>query len=158
MKPKKDRSMLWAILAGFVLFVVGVPLLLAMLLWTADPDPVVYVSELPEGTVYDLWEPERSWMGDGVTTLTAQIPTEAAAAFEEKLRSEGYTDGPLPPNLQKNVRRDPDTDIIPDTDDGLWWFMNDETGGPDDWGWLTNYTLCFYHPYTCMYYYIEYDS
>ena len=154
MNLQKDRSMLYAVLAGFILFVAGA----AVLLWSADPDPIVYVSELPEGTVYDLWEPERSWMGDGKTTLTAQIPTEAAAAFEQKLRGEGCTEGPLPPNLQKNVQRDPDTDIIPDTDDGLWWFLDETDDGPNAWGDYANYTLCFYHPDTCMYYYIEFDS
>jgi len=154
MKRKKDLSLLWAALAGVVLFALGFWLLLSLMAWRERAEFDRYFS-FPQGTEYELTDSHGGFLGDGVTLLVAKIPREESRAFMEVLREKGFTDAPVPKPLREKVAGDPETETV-ETANGLWWFEEESPEGSE--GSYRNYTYHMYIPDTCTYYYIEYDS
>lgn len=155
---KRDLSMLWAVLAGFALFVLlgaGINYIVDFGgQWHESTDFDRYFS-FPEGKEYEMTDSHGGFLGDGVTLLVAQIPREESRTFMDVLWEKGFTDTPVPEALRKKVAGDPDTEAV-ETANGLWWFEDESPEGHE--GSYSNYTLHLYDPDTYTYYYIEYDS
>ena len=159
MKRKRDFSMLYGALAGFILLVGGFILLAlindALLPWYECSD-FERLFTFPEGTPYHLKNTHGGFLGDGVTVLTAQIPLESSQDFVQVLWEKGFTDSPVPEDIRKEISNDPDTNMVPEVSNCLWWFQDESPDKSRDW--YTNYTFHMYDLDTCTYYYIEYDT
>jgi hypothetical protein len=152
MKQKKDRTMLYAVLAGALLFALALVIYDSSLPWYDRTDLKQYFS-FPEGTAYQKTDSHGGFLGDGVTVLVAQIPPDSSQAFIQVLWEKGFTDEPIPEKLQKKIADDPETHLAAEAS-GLWWFQDESPEG----GEYTNYTFHIYDPGACTYYYIECDS
>lgn len=158
---KKTRSMFFRVLAitlllalAHITYHVGV-VYDASLPWYEHTDFERYFS-FPVGTPYHKTDSHGGFLGDGVTTIVAQIPPESAQDFVQVLREKGFTDAPLPENIRKKIAGDPETSMASGVSNGLWWFQDESPEKGRDW--YANYTLHMYDLDTCTYYYIEYDS
>ena len=94
MKQKKDFSMLYAVLAGFVLFCFPIFLYLIGLLlsvWSSRI-PSDIGTPFPEGTqiVEQIDTHQGFFRQTGVSIVVAQIPAEHALSFGEQLRAEEF--------------------------------------------------------------------
>lgn len=155
MKRKKDHSMLYGALAGFILLALAFIIYDASLPWYECTDFERYFT-FPEGTPYTGTNTHGGFLGDGVTILVAQIPPESSQDFVQVLWEKGFTDAPVPEDIRKKVASAPDTNIISEVSNGLWWFQDESPEGMR--GRYANYTLHMYDLDTCIYYYIEYDT
>ena len=93
-KPKKDRSMLCAALAGFVLF--GFPIwIIPYAVWSTNL-PTALDTAFPEGTqILEQTDTHRGlYRREGVAVVVAQVPAEQAQSFEQALREEGLIEFP----------------------------------------------------------------
>jgi hypothetical protein len=153
MKREKDRSMLYAVLAGAILFALAFVIYDSSLAWYDRTDFKQYFS-FPEGTSYQKTDSHSGFLGDGVTVLIAQVPPESSQAFIQVLWEKGFTDEPIPEKLRKKIAGDPETRLVSEVS-GLWWLRDESPDGTYEY---TNYTFHIYDLDTCTYYYIEYDS
>ena len=156
MKQTRDYSTLYAALAGFVLFLAVLLLMTDHFSPWHDSTDFDRYFPFPEGTQYQQTDSHGSFLGDGVTFLTAQIPRESSPAFLQTLQEKGFTDSPLPQDIREKAANHPETASAATAAQCLWWF---EDESPEDTREkYTNYTLHIYDPVACVYYYIEYDS
>ncbi len=160
MKRKRDFAMLYASLAGFLLFVV-LPIGCVSLLVRSSEETHVSspVSRLlPDGAqIIEERDSHGGFHGDGVSFLSVQIPMKDSAEFVQQLKEKGFTDAPVPEDIRGKLSGDKETCAAANIAHALWWFRDDS---PDDVCLFcyTNYTFQIYDLNTGIYYYIEYDS
>ena len=156
---KRDYSMLYAVIVGFLLFAGGFAALNYIRdfggSWYNSRDFDRYFSFL-EGTEYKHTDSHGGFLGDGVTMIVAQIPEEASPEFIQLLWEKGFTDTPVPEDIQYQLRIDPETCMAADISHSLWWFEDESPA--DCLGEYTNYTFHAYDLDNGIYYYIEFDS
>ena len=156
MNRRRDLSMLYGALAGFALFVLLASWVFAHIDWGSHVgSPVDYL--FPEGTqIIETRDSHGGFHGDGVAFLAAQIPPEDSQEFALSLQERNFTDGSIPEDIQYKLQIDPETRIVAEVSNSLWWF---EDESPEDcFGEYTNYTFHAYDLDNAIYYYIEFDS
>ena len=155
MKRKRDFAMLYAVLAGFLLFF-GIPF--TLIVWATVREDNRPYRLLPDGAqIIEQRDSHGGFLGDGVSFMSVQIPLKDSAEFVQQLKEKGFTDAPVPEDIRGKVSGDKETCEAADIAHALWWFRDDS---PDDVCLLcyTNYTFQIYDLNTGIYYYIEYDS
>ena len=120
----RDHSMLLAVIVGFLLFAGGFAALTYIRdfwgSWYNSRDFDRYFS-FPEGTEYEHTDSHGGFLGDGVTTIVAQIPAGSSQEFIQVLWEKGFTNAQLPDDIYQKVIGDPETEAAAIMD-GLWWF------------------------------------
>ena len=153
MNPQKDRSMLYAALADFTLFVLLVSWLIAHTDWSSPVGPVYDI--LPDG--YQIIEDcDTHTFRDGTRTFIVKIPSEASDSFAASLEEKGFAETPLLDDIYQTVKGDPEVEVVLTVTNGLWWLKDDSP--EDDQGKYTNYDLHVYDFDAGIYYYFESDS
>ena len=154
MKRKRDFSMLYGALAGFVLLVGGLILafsiLNASLPWYECSD-FEHLFSFPEGTPYRMKDDHGGFRGEGETILVALIPPESAQDFVQVLREKGFTDTPLPEDIRQHISYHHEISAATEVSNGLWWFQDESL----TWGDFIDYAFHMYDLDTRIYYYIE---
>ena len=154
MKQKKDRSMLYAVLAGAC----GFALLVCVWSWLTrnyNAPNTIY----PSGSVISEIDTFGGFPAYGIDMEIVQIPTDQSDAFVRQLQEKGLKETPLPEDLHDTLASDPDTRMLSEISNGLWWFRND-SAFEDDGGMLagryTNFTFTIYDIDACVYYHMKY--
>ena len=146
--PKnKDRSMLYAALIGFALFVLVPALLVVSFLYTYSPAPPFF----PEGSQIDR-RSTLGWPGTGASVTIGNIPPEASEEFEQKLRERGFVETPISEPVPRQDSLDK-LDAPLAVTNGLW-LIDKEPEDPYDY---VSCTLRVYDLDTCTYYSVTYD-
>ncbi len=167
MKPNKnkDRSMLYAVIAGAVLF--GLPLLLFLRffsLFSGEHEHTgIYVPRhmvletvaLPENAVLlESKDDHGGFHGDGIAVLVVEIPATDEQSFVEQLQEKGFS--PLPVDeVVQNFEYVDEMKALLQAANGLYRFQNDS---PEDIDWIANFTFELYDSDAGTYYYVEYDT
>lgn len=142
---KKDRSMLYAVLIGFVLFVLVPVLLIGSFLYVSSQTPPFF----PEGTEFETIDNIGGFPAVGAETTIAHIPSEHAEEFEEKLRESGYVPTPIASYVYGIDRYD-DLSGLYSIENGLWCIYDDTPESrTEKW---ENFTFHIYDLDTCTYY------
>jgi len=145
MKKPRDFSMLYAVLAGFVLF------LAVWLLMTSGP-PIV---SLPAGSRTSTIDTFGGFPAYGIELDIVSIPEAETKAFIRQLQEKEFQELPLPEDLWYTLHLDPDTQFLADVSNGLWRFENRDSHD-DDGGMLngiyTHFTLLLYDKDSHTYY------
>ena len=152
MKRKKDRSILYGALAGFILLALVFIIYDISLPWYECSDFERYFS-FPEGTPYHRTDTHGGFHADGVTILVAQIPLESSQDFVQVLRGRGFSDSPLPEDIRREISNYHEISGATNISNGLWWFQDESPTGHD--GRFTDYAFHIYDLDTLIYYYIE---
>ncbi|MBQ2830872.1 MAG: hypothetical protein IJF15_07670 [Oscillospiraceae bacterium] len=153
MKRKRDFTMLYAVLAGFLLFY-GIPI--TLIVWSAvSEDDRIFFPETAQ--IIEQRDSHGGFLGDGVSFMSVQIPLKDSAEFVQQLKENGFTDEPVPESIRKKVRGDEETCAAADIAHAIWWFRNDHVDSVSP-SVYTNYTFRVYDLNTGIYYFIEYDS
>ena len=158
MKQKRDFSMLYGALAGFVLLVGGFILLVmindALLPWYECSD-FERLFSFPEGTPYRMKDTHEGFHADGETILVAQISPESSQDFIQVLREKGFTDAPLPEDIRQEISFRHEVSAAIEVSNGLWWFQ----GEPliRNRRSFTDYAFHMYDLDTRIYYYIKHN-
>ena len=145
MKQKRDLSMLYAALAGFVLFLGG-----AWLFFSSGPPSV----SLPAGSRTSTIDTFGGFPAYGVELETVIIPETEAPGFVLQLQEKGFQELPLPKDLVYTLRSDSNTRALANVSNGLWRFENhasDADGGKLS-GIYTHFSLCLYDMDSFTYY------
>jgi len=153
-KQKKDRSMLYAVLAGAC----GFALLVCVWSWLTrnyNAPNTIY----PSGSVISEIDTFGGFPAYGIDMEIVQIPTDQSDEFTRQLQEKGLKETPLPEDLHYTLASDPDTRMLSEISNGLWWFRND-SAFEDDGGMLagryTNFTFTIYDIDACVYYHMKY--
>ena len=149
MKRKRDFSMLYGTLAGFILLVLIND---ALLPWYECSD-FERLFTFPEGTPYHMKDTHGGFHADGETVLVAQIPPESAQDFVQVLREKGFTDAPLPEDIRQHISYHHEISAATEVSNGLWWFQDESL----TWGDFIDYAFHMYDLDTRIYYYIKYN-
>ena len=154
MKQKKDRSMLYAVLAGACCFAI----LICAWSWLTrnyNAPNTIY----PSGSVISEIDTFGGFPAYGIDMEIVQIPTDQSDEFTRQLQEKGLKETPLPGDLHHTLDSDPDTRMLSEISNGLWWFRND-SAFEDDGGMLagryTNFTFTIYDIDACVYYHMKY--
>ena len=152
MKQKKDRSMLYAVLAGAC----GFALLVCVWSWLTrnyNAPNTIY----PSGSVISEIDTFGGFPAYGIDMEIVQIPTDQSDEFTRQLQEKGLKETPLPGDLHHTLDSDPDTRMLSEISNGLWWFRNDSTyDGGMLAGRYTNFTFVIYDIDACVYYHVKY--
>lgn len=152
MKEKKDPSMLYAVLAG----VCGFALLICVWSWLDRGNHAPNIT-YPSGSVISEIDTFGGFPAFGIDMQIIQIPMDQSNEFIRQLQGKGMEETPLPEDLRYTLESDPDTSMLSEISNGLWWFRNDSS---HDSGMLagryTNFTFIIYDIDTCVYYHVKY--
>jgi len=160
MKQKRDFSMLYAALAGFLLFCSPLfLLLLGMFLseWSARIPSSISMS-FPEGT--QITEQADTHQGffrqKGTSIVVAQIPAEHAHAFGEQLRSEEFIVFPPLDHVQEILKTTDAAAPFLDDKHVLWFYRDEALAFVEEP--FSDYFAATYDEETGLYCGVEYDS
>ena len=152
MKEKKDQSMLYAVLAG----VCGFALLICVWSWLDRGNHAPNIT-YPSGSVISEIDTFGGFPAFGIDMQIIQIPMDQSDEFIRQLQGKGMEETPLPEDLRYTLESDPDTSVLSEISNGLWWFRNDS--GHDGGmlaGRYTNFTFVVYDIDACVYYHVKY--
>ena len=143
MKAKRDYSLLYGVLAGFFLcsFLFG--------LWfRSDTTPV---PNIPIGSIY--WEVDTfgGFPAEGIEMDIYHIPEDKIDEFFEQLMELGFERTPFPKELVEKLAKDPDTVMLAEVSDGLWWFRENVSIG-EELGRYEDFNLSLYYAESGIYY------
>lgn len=156
MRENRAHSILYGVLAGFALFGLFAGWVFTHIDWN-DHGGAPMDHLFPDGTqLIEQCDSHGGFHGDGVAFLAVQIPPGTSAEFASLLQESGFTDMPLPEDIQYKLRIDPETCMAADIPNSLWWF--EDQSPADCLGKYTNYTFHAYDPDNAVYYFIESDS
>jgi len=151
-KQKKDRSMLYAVLAGAC----GFALLVCVWSWLDRGNRAPNIT-YPSGSVISEIDTFGGFPAFGIDMKIVQIPTDQSDEFTRQLQEKGLKETPLPEDLHYTLESDPDTHTLSEISNGLWWFRNDSAyDGGMIAGRYTNFTFIIYNIDTSTYYYLTY--
>ena len=152
MKQKKDHSMLYAALAGACGFI----LLVCVWSWLNSGNRTPNTT-YPSGSVVSEIDTFGGFPAYGIDMKVVQIPMEQSDEFVRQLQEKGMEETPLPEDLHYTLESDPDTRMLSEISNGLWWFRNDSTyDGAMLAGRYTNFTFVIYDIDACVYYHVKY--
>ena len=111
MKAKRDYSMLYAVLAGVLLFSVVVGC------WfQSDTRPI---PDIPAGGIWREVDTFGGFPAEGIEMDVYQIPEEKMDEFFEQLRELGFERTPFPEEVRKRLAGDSDTAMLVEVSNGL---------------------------------------
>ena len=155
MKPRKDRSMLYAVLTGFAVFT----LISGWLIAHNEQEthvriPIDYL--FPGGTQI-IDESDSHEFRDGTALAVARIPQESSENFAQELQRQNFVETPIAEDVQWALTGVPEAETSLKVTNGLWYF-SDDTPEQFRGKQYHNYTFMIYDLDTAICYYIEYDS
>jgi len=126
MKQKKDYSMLYAAIAGFLIFVLPPCLLAGFVVWSNNAPSTLGVP-FPEGTeIIEQFDTHQGlFRKKGVAVSIVQIPQEAQPAFEESLLAENFWDGPIGYDVSKGLESVENSAAILKAENILWTYRDE---------------------------------
>lgn len=152
MKQKKDRSMLYAVLAGACCFTI----LICAWSWLDRGNRAPNIT-YPGGSVVSETDTFRGFPAYGIDMEIVQVPIDQSDEFVRQLQEKGMEETPLPEDLHYTLESDPDTRMLSEISNGIWWFRNDSTyDGGMLAGRYTNFSFAIYDIDTCVYYHMKY--
>ena len=147
MKTKRDYSVLYAALAGFILCAV-----LLGGLFRPDKTPA---PDIPMGSICWKVDTFDGFPAEGIEMDAYQIPKDKMDKFFEQLVGVGFEETPFPQRLRERLAGDSDTAMLAEVSNGLWWCRENVTIG-EEIGRYDDFNFSLYDAENGIYYELLY--
>jgi len=157
MKHAKDYSMLYAALAGFLIFALPICLLAGFIIWSNNTPSTLEVA-FPEGT--KIIEQSDTHQGlfrkEGVAIVVAKVPQEKIQSFGQQLQDEGFIEFPPLDHVREVLENVEAVAPILEAERVLWTYRDEAVAFVEEP--FSDYFAAAYDMETGICCWVEYDS
>lgn len=157
MKRVKDYSMFYAVLAGFLMFILPICLLEGFIVWSNNTPSTLGVS-LPEGTkIIEQTDTHKGlFRKKGVAVSVVQIPLESRYEFEQLLVEANFWDGPIGYDVSVEMEGMEEIATLLKAENILWTYRDEAIAFAEEP--FSDYFIAVYDVETGICGCVEYDS